>query len=58
MTVKDARKKAGFTQIELAEKIGVAQQQLARWETGGRNPKLDALRKIATACGVPLDDLI
>ncbi len=27
------------TQLEVAEKLGVAQAQYARWENGGRNPK-------------------
>ena len=37
--IKKARLKVGLTQSEVAEKLGVAQAQYARWENGGRNPK-------------------
>ncbi len=36
--IKKARLDAGLTQLEVAEKLGVAQAQYARWENGGRNP--------------------
>ena len=35
--IKKARLDAGLTQKEVAEKLGVAQAQYARWENGGRN---------------------
>lgn len=58
MTIKEAREQAGLTQAQLAEKIGVAQSHVARWEAGDRNPKLDALKRIATVCGAAADDLL
>ena len=58
MTIKEARKRAGLTQVQLSKKIGVAQPNLARWETGRRNPKLEALQKISAACDVPIDLLL
>lgn len=39
MYLTPARLDAGLTQKEVAEKLGVAQAQYARWENGGRNPK-------------------
>lgn len=53
-----ARHQAGLTQQELAEKLGVSQQQIHKWENGERNPKLPALKKIAEACGVDIMELI
>ena len=45
--IKKARLDAGLTQIEVAEKLGVAQAQYARWENGGRNPKDETVDKLA-----------
>ena len=56
--IKAARKKAGMTQKELGAKLGVAYQTLAQWENDLRNPKLDTLQRIASALGVPVQDLI
>lgn len=56
--IKAARKKAGMTQKELGAKIGVAYQTIAQWENDLRNPKLDTLQRIASALGIPVQDLI
>ena len=56
--IAERRQAAGLTQAQLAEKIGVVQVVVSRWETGERNPKLDALKHIAEACGCLVDDLI
>lgn len=53
-----ARNRAGISQAELARRIGKPRSQVCDWESGRRNPKLDALQKIAVALGVSLDDLI
>ncbi|QMI51819.1 helix-turn-helix transcriptional regulator [Streptococcus salivarius] len=45
--IKKARLDAGLTQIEVANKLGVAQAQYARWENGGRNPKDETVEKLA-----------
>jgi transcriptional regulator with XRE-family HTH domain len=58
MDIKTVRENAGLTQAELAEKIGVAQQIVSRWEKGDRKPKLEALEKISEACNVKLSALL
>ena len=50
--IKEARKKAGLTQKELAAKLGIAYQTLAQWENDLRNPKRETLQKIASALGI------
>lgn len=55
--VKKARMDAGLTQIEVANKLGVAQAQYARWENGGRNPKDETVEKLAEIFGVTFDKL-
>jgi len=42
----------------LAEKVGIAQARLSQIEAGKREGTTDALRKLATALGVSIDDLV
>lgn len=48
--IRRARESCGMTQVELAEKIGVASSMIGQWENGNREPKLCTLSKIASAC--------
>ena len=52
------RKEKGFTQPQLAEKIGVHVAQVRRYEAGTSQPTLDVIRNLAIAFGVPSDQLI
>lgn len=56
--IAKARLKAGFTQKQLADAIGVGQTQIANWESGFRKPKMDALIRIGNALGVDWTTLI
>lgn len=47
-----ARQSAGLTQTQLASRIGVSQQQVAKLERPGANPSIATLRKLADALGV------
>ena len=51
------RKMLNMTQEELAEKIGVSRQAVAKWEAGETSPDLEKARLLAEALGVSLDDL-
>ena len=53
-----ARMAAGMTQAQLAQAIGVKPQQVGNWERGLRNPKIDALKRMADALGCDLSDLM
>ena len=53
-----ARLSVGLTQAQLAKAVGVKPQQIGNWERGLRNPKLDALKKMADALGCDLSDLM
>ena len=55
--IKKARLKVGLTQSEVAEKLGVAQAQYARWENGGRNPKDETVEKLAEIFGTSFEIL-
>ena len=56
--IKELRKKAGLTQKELGEKLGVAYQTLAQWENDLRNPKIETLHRISAALNVPITELV
>ncbi|HEV7702530.1 MAG TPA: helix-turn-helix transcriptional regulator [Candidatus Paceibacterota bacterium] len=49
-----SRNKKGMSQRKLAQKIGVTQSALARFETGGVNPTLSFLQKITNGLGLKL----
>lgn len=53
-----ARIDKGMTQKQLADALGVGQSIIARWETGGRVPKMQTLQRIAAALGVDWTTLI
>ena len=55
--IKKARLDAGLTQLEVAEKLGVAQAQYARWENGGRNPKDETVEKVTEIFGTSFEIL-
>lgn len=56
--IKAAREKAGFTQAELASKLGIPYQSIGQWERGLRKPKWETLEKIAEALQIPVYELI
>ena len=49
--IKQCRKEKGWTQRQLAEKLGVTAAMVGLWENGSRNPKPATLEKIADALG-------
>ena len=56
--IKAARNAAGITQKELGNRMGVSDASIAQYESGERNPKVDTLRRLATALGIELSSLI
>lgn len=52
--VREARGRAGLTQRQLAEAIGVHQPAIARIETGHVVPRVDTLVRLLAACGSSL----
>lgn len=56
--IKFQRKKANFTQKELADKLGVTIRTIQNYESGKREPNFETLIKIAAALNVSLEELI
>lgn len=53
--IRAARRGAGLTQRELAERVSTTQSAIARWETGTESPRLDTLSALLRACGIEGD---
>ena len=51
------RKVLQLTQEDIAEKLGVTRQSVAKWESGESIPDLDKCKQLANVFGVSLDDL-
>jgi len=52
--IQEQRKVKGYTQKELAKKLGVSQVMISRWENGEENFTITTLVKISTALGIKL----
>ena len=52
------RKKAGLSQEELADKLGVSRQAVSKWECAESSPDTDNLIALAKIYGISLDELI
>jgi DNA-binding XRE family transcriptional regulator len=51
------RRRRGLTQAQLAKTTGIAQGFLSEIEAGHKTGAVDAIRRIASALGVSLDDI-
>lgn len=56
--LKDLRIENGLSQRALGEIFGVCNQTISFWETGSREPDLDALLNIARYFNVTVDELL
>lgn len=56
--ISERRKKLGWTQAELAERIGVDTETVSRFERGSNLPSLQRLEKIADTLKLPLYRLV
>jgi transcriptional regulator with XRE-family HTH domain len=57
-TIRELREARGWTQFELAIKVGVQPTTIYTWESGKKMPMIPQLRKLAEAFGVSMDDII
>lgn len=56
--IKEARKSAGLTQLELAKKTELSRSYIGDIEKDRYNPSVSTLQLIATATNTPLEDLL
>jgi transcriptional regulator with XRE-family HTH domain len=57
LNLKLARTAAGMTQTELADKLGIAQKQLSRYERGEQTPSVEMAVRMADALGIDMNTL-
>jgi transcriptional regulator with XRE-family HTH domain len=53
--LREARRRAGLTQAQLAERLGTTQAAVARLERPGANPTISTLERAVSAAGQYLD---
>lgn len=56
--LKESRKQAHLTQVDIAEKLGISQPAYASWERGTKKPTQENLVKIAQVLNVSVDYLV
>ena len=56
--LKNLRKQAQLTQVDVAEKLGISQPAYASWERGIKKPTQENLVKIAQILNVSVDYLV
>ena len=53
--IYEARRRAGLTQKQLAERAGTTQSSIARWESARREPAFQTVVRLIRLCGFVLD---
>ena len=56
--IRQARRHAGLSQLQLGERIGRDHRTIHRWEYAERIPNLEDLLLLADALGLPAEELI
>lgn len=56
--LKRLRKNSKLTQEDVAEKLNVSRQTVAKWETGESLPDIDSCIALANLYGVTIDDMV
>jgi transcriptional regulator with XRE-family HTH domain len=56
-TIRQLRLERGWTQLELAYKLGVTPLTVQNWEHGRFEPTASKLRKLAGVFGVSMDEI-
>lgn len=57
-TIRALRQEQGWTQFELALRVGVQPQAVYLWESARRTPHVTQLRKLGQLFGICSDDIV
>ena len=58
MRILELRKAKGWSQTELADKVGISYAQIGRYETKGAQPPAEVIKNIAEALDTSVDYLL
>ena len=56
--IMDLRKKSGWSQEELADRLGISRQSVSKWETGESVPDIDKILRMSELWNVSTDYLL
>jgi transcriptional regulator with XRE-family HTH domain len=56
--IREVRRKCGFSQVQLAEKMSVSRSAIAKWETDKGLPDVGTLKILARLLNVSVDYLL
>ena len=56
--ISELRRKAGLTQEQLGERLGVTNKTVSRWETGTYMPPIESLEVLSKELGVSINEII
>ena len=56
--IADCRKKANLTQLQLAEKLGITDRAISKWETGKSLPDSSIMLELCGMLGITVNDLL
>ncbi len=56
--LKELRTEAGYSQVEVASKLGITQQAYANYERGARQADYESLKKLSEIFGVSVDYIL
>ncbi len=56
-TIRQLREERGWTQLELAYRLGVTPVTIYNWERGRTEPRVSQFRQLARTFGVSMDDI-
>ena len=56
--IQQTRKEHGMTQKELADKLGISDKTVSKWETGKGMPDMDFLIPLCSALDINVNELL
>ena len=56
--ISELRRGLNFSQRELAEKVGVTNKAVSKWETGKSKPTTNVIRKLASLFNLDVEELL
>ena len=56
--IADCRRKANLTQMQLAEKLGITDRAISKWETGKSLPDSSIMLELCGTLGITVNDLL